>query len=31
VTDDDLRAALAAADPVRSADLDPLTSPRLAS
>jgi hypothetical protein len=28
VTDDDLRAALAAADPVRSADLDPLTSPR---
>jgi len=28
MTDDDLRAALAAADPARSADLDPLTSPR---
>ena len=28
MTDDDLRTALAAADPVRSADLDPLTSPR---
>ena len=28
MTDDDLRAALAAADPVRSADLDPMTSPR---
>ena len=28
MTDDDLRAALAAADPARSTDLDPLTSPR---
>lgn len=28
MTDDDLRAALAAVDPARSADLDPLTSPR---
>jgi hypothetical protein len=28
VSDDDLRAALAAADPARSADLDPSTSPR---
>ena len=28
MTDDDLRAALVAADPARSADLDPLTSPR---
>ena len=28
MTDDDLRAALAAADPAGSADLDPLTSPR---
>jgi hypothetical protein len=28
MTDDDLRAALAAVDPVRSTDLDPMTSPR---